>query len=108
LIEDIPKKYRKQAKEYYGGNLPAHAPQALQNIFYYKDMGFDAVIHLMPLSCMPHSSVEMLLDLLSKKLNLPVYHFPIDEEVFKTGIEMRIKSYVRILERNKNEISHRI
>ena len=59
-------------------------------------------------NCMPHSTVEMLLDSLSKKLNLPVYHFSIDEEVFKTGIEMRIKSYARILERNKNEISHRI
>ena len=59
-------------------------------------------------NCMPESTVEMLMDLKSKELDLPVYHFPIDEEVFQTGTDMRIKSIVRILERSKNEIQHRV
>ena len=47
------------------------------------DNNFDGVFHFMPLSCMPESTIEMLMDLKSKELNLPVYHFPIDEEVFR-------------------------
>lgn len=99
--ESIPKKYIKQGEEYYSGRWQAHAGQSLWSMYYYKDMGFDGVIHLMPLSCMPESTVEMLLDLVSKKMDLPVYHFPIDEEVFQTGTDMRIKSIIRIMERNK-------
>lgn len=102
-LEDIPKKYVKIGKKYYSGKLAAHAPYSLWNMFFYKDKGFDAVFHFMPLSCMPESTVEMLMDLQSKKMNLPVYHFPIDEEVFQTGMDMRIKSIVRVLERNKIE-----
>ena len=107
-LEDIPKRYIKMGEEYYGGLLQAHARYSLWNMFYYKEMGFDSVIHLMPLSCMPESTVEMLMDLVSKKLNLPVHHFPIDEEVFQTGTDMRIKSIVRILERSKNAIQDKI
>ncbi len=101
LIESMPRKYIKQGKKYYSGELPAHAPYSLWNMFYYKDMGFDCVFHLMPLSCMPESTVEMLMDLKSKEMDLPVYHFPIDEEVFQTGTDMRIESIIRIMERNK-------
>lgn len=100
-LEDLPKKYRKLGKEYFKTKLQAHATYSLWNMFFYKDNNFDSVFHFMPLSCMPESTVEMLMDLKSKQFNLPVHHFPIDEEVFQTGMDMRIKSIVRILERNK-------
>ncbi len=100
-IESMPKKYIREGEKYYHGFLQAHSGYSLWNMFYYKDMGFDGVIHLMPLSCMPESTVEMLMDLVSKNMDLPVYHFPIDEEVFQTGTDMRIKSIIRILERSK-------
>lgn len=101
FLEDIPKRYVKESKEYYKGEIHAHGKYSLINMFFYKDKKFDAVFHFAPLSCMPESTVEMLMDLKSKEFNLPVYHFPIDEEVFQTGMDMRIKSIVRILERNK-------
>lgn len=99
--EDLPKKYVTAGKQYYGGVIQGHGKYSLWNMFFYKDKGFDGVFHFSPLSCMPESTVEMLMDLKSKEMNLPVYHFPIDEEVFQTGMDMRIKSIIRIMERNK-------
>lgn len=100
-LEGIDKKYIRQGRKYYGGNFQAHGNYSLWNMFYYKDMGFDGVIHLLPLSCSPEGVVEMLMDLVSNKLDLPVYRFPIDEDVFETGFDMRINSIIRILERRK-------
>ena len=103
-LEDIPKRYIKEGKKYYKGEIQGHGKYSLWNMFFFKDKDFDGIFHFMPLSCMPESTVEMLMDLQSKKMNLPVYHFPIDEEIFLTGMDMRIKSIIRILERNKNEV----
>lgn len=100
-FEEIPRKYVKESRKYYGGDFQAHGNYSLYNMFFYKDKGFDGVIHLLPLSCSPESIVEMLMDLVSNKLDLPVYRFPIDEDVFKTGFDMRINSIIRILERKK-------
>jgi predicted nucleotide-binding protein (sugar kinase/HSP70/actin superfamily) len=41
------------------------------------------------------------MDLTSKRLDLPVYTFPIDEDISQTGFEMRLKSIVSILEKRK-------
>jgi predicted nucleotide-binding protein (sugar kinase/HSP70/actin superfamily) len=98
---EVPKEFIKQAKNYYNGRFRAHGDASYYALYFYKHHNFDAVIHLMPLSCAPESVAEMIMDLASKRLDLPVYTFPIDEDISQTGFEMRLKSIISILEKRK-------
>lgn len=88
-------------KEKIGG----HGFQSIYNTIRYAREGFDGVIHLMPLSCMPESTVEVLLDQVARKYNIPLYRFPMDENNFEAGFNTRLETFVSMLKRKKrNEV----
>ena len=84
-------------KEKIGG----HGFESIYNTIWYAKNGFDGVIHLMPLSCMPESTVEVLLDQVASKYNVPLYRFPIDENNFEAGFNTRLETFVSMLKRRK-------
>lgn len=106
-IQEVPRKFIKQAKKDYKGLFRSHGDISHWALYFYKHHNFDGVIHLMPLSCMPESTAEMIMDLTSKKLDLPIYRFPIDENKFEAGFQTRLETFVSILKRRK-EINKKI
>ncbi len=92
---------RKEARHYLKDNISGHGFHSIYNSIYYAKNNFDAIIHIMPLSCMPETTVQPLLNMISDKYNIPIHPLPIDEDFFQTGHDMRIKSIIRVLERGK-------
>jgi predicted nucleotide-binding protein (sugar kinase/HSP70/actin superfamily) len=88
--------------------MGGHGFESIYNTIFYGKHGFDGVIHLMPLSCMPESTVEVLVDQMAHKYEIPLYRFPIDENNFEAGFNTRLETFVSMLRRKKkNEVLSR-
>jgi len=89
--------------------IGGHGRDSIYNAAWYGKLGFDGVIHLLPLSCMPESTCEPFIDHVIDKYGIALYRFPIDESLFEVGMRTRIETFVSMLrhkkkiERNKNE-----
>ena len=95
---------REEAKEstkLLSQELGGHGIQSICNTIWYARNGYDGVIHLMPLSCMPESTVETLVDHVAEKYRMPLYRFPIDENNFEAGVNTRLETFVSMLRRRK-------
>jgi predicted nucleotide-binding protein (sugar kinase/HSP70/actin superfamily) len=90
-----------EALRYFPKRIGGHGLESIVNTIDYSKRGFDGVIHLMPLSCMPETTVEMVLNMVSEDYHIPLYQFPIDENRFESGFDTRIETFIKLLRRNK-------
>lgn len=90
-----------EARELLPEEIGGHGFHSIFNTIWYAKNGFDGVIHLMPLSCMPESTVESLVDHLAQKYDIPLYRFPIDESAFEVGFDTRLETFISMLKRRK-------
>ncbi len=91
----------KEAKELLTQELGGHGFQSIANTIFYGKNGYDGIIHLMPLSCMPESTVEPLIDIVAERYQISLYRFPIDESNFEAGIQTRIETFLSMLKRRQ-------
>jgi len=96
---------RRVLKPYITANLGGHAKYSLYSSIQYAKKKYDGIIHLLPLSCMPETTIEMLMNRVSKQYNIPIYRFPVDENRFEAGFDTRIETFISILRRKKQCIS---
>ncbi len=96
-------KLEKEAGLYLKHPIGGHGRESIENTLYYARNNFDGIIHLLPLSCMPETTVEPIINILSKRYDIPVYRFPIDENRFESGFDTRIETFVSLLKRKKEK-----
>ena len=92
---------KKEAKQLLSEEIGGHGFDSIYNTIWYGKNSFDGIIHLLPLSCMPESSVELLVDQVANKHNIPLYRFPLDENNFEAGFTTRLETFVSMLRRKK-------
>ena len=93
--------YLKDISGYLPKPIGGHGTESLYFVTQYAKRGFDGVIHLLPLSCMPETLVEMPMNFISEDYRIPVYRFPIDENKFEAGFDTRLETFIKLLKRNK-------
>lgn len=91
----------REAHKYFPKRIGGHGLESIINTIDYARRGFDGVIHLLPLSCMPETMVEMVLNLIGEDYHIPIYRFPIDENRFESGFDTRLETFVKLLKRNQ-------
>lgn len=91
----------KEAKKLLTQELGGHGFESIVNTIFYGKNGYDGIIHLLPLSCMPESTVEPLVDMIAEKYSIPLYRFPIDESMFSVGFDTRLSTFCSMLKRRK-------
>lgn len=91
----------KEAKKLLSQELGGHGFQSICNTIYYGKHDYDGVVHLLPLSCMPENTVEVIVDYVAEKYQIPLYRFPIDESNFEPGFNTRLETFVSMLKRRK-------
>jgi benzoyl-CoA reductase/2-hydroxyglutaryl-CoA dehydratase subunit BcrC/BadD/HgdB len=52
---------------------------------------------------MPESTAQMMMDLTTKRLRLPLYRFEIDETNSEANINTRLEAFVELLQENKGK-----
>ena len=93
------KEEEREAKQLLSQEMGGHGFESICNTIWYGKNGYDGVIHLMPLSCMPESTVEPLVDTVAERYNIPLYRFPIDEACFEKGFNTRLETFLSMLRR---------
>lgn len=89
----------REAKSLLTQELGGHGFQSIVNTIHYAKRGYDGVIHLMPLSCLPESTVETIVDYMAGKYNIPLYRFAFDESNFEKGFMTRLETFISMLKR---------
>ena len=99
------RKVKKERKEYLHDKIGGHGCESIYNTIDYCRKGYDGIIHLLPLSCMPESTVSVLLDMICKKYNIPIMHIPMDENNSEGLFNTRIEAFVGLMKRKDLNVS---
>lgn len=92
---------KKQSRDFLEKDIGGHARESIYNTLYYINNGFDGVIHLMPLTCMPETTIQPILDIISRRYSFPVYSFAIDENNSEAGFKTRLETFISILKQRR-------
>ncbi|MDD8030631.1 MAG: hypothetical protein PHQ25_01360 [Acidobacteriota bacterium] len=93
--------YKRRAKNYLNGRLGGHGLENIYNSMYLIDRGIDGIIHLLPLSCMPETTIEPILDKICADHNIPLLRLPIDETRSEINFDTRLETFVDLIKRRK-------
>ena len=66
---------------------------------YYElvDKNIGGVIHLLPMSCMPETSIEPFVNTICRDSNTPLLRIPIDENTAEANLETRLETFVELI-----------
>ena len=103
LKRDEKKIYKKQALKYFNGPLGGHAYENLYNLMYLINKGVDGIIHVLPLSCMPESTIEPYIDHLCNTNNIPLLRISIDENNSEANLVTRLETFIELINWRKRK-----
>ena len=105
LLGDPMGEYKKEAKTYFNGDLGGHAFENIYNLLALRDRGVDGMVHILPLSCMPESTIEPYVDGICKDSKIPLLRIPIDETNSPANLETRLETFVELIKLRKMKSS---
>ncbi|MDD2573062.1 MAG: acyl-CoA dehydratase activase-related protein [Firmicutes bacterium] len=102
------KTYYKRAKAYARGYLEdcigGFALDTVYHAISSADKGFDGIVHIFPVTCMPEIVSSQILQKVSGKKRIPIMSLTIDEHMEKTGIETRVEAFAELLHSKKTRV----
>jgi predicted nucleotide-binding protein (sugar kinase/HSP70/actin superfamily) len=95
------KSYSKLAKPYLAHFVGGHGQETVGSAVKFARKGFDGIIQLMPLTCMPEIVAAGILPRIQEAYNVPVMTLSVDEHTGRAGIQTRLEAFVDLLERSR-------
>jgi predicted nucleotide-binding protein (sugar kinase/HSP70/actin superfamily) len=95
------KKTRKAAEPYLRTMIGGHARETIGYAVRYAKEGFDGVIQIYPLTCMPEIVAQGILPSVEKDHNIPYLCLIVDEMTGEAGYMTRLEAFVDLLRRRK-------
>ncbi|MCF6465703.1 acyl-CoA dehydratase activase-related protein [Clostridium sp. Cult2] len=100
------RKKHQLAKPYLKTLVGGHGRETVGSAIYFRNIGFDGVIQLLPLNCMPEIVAKSILNTVSKDLNFPIMTLILDEMTGEAGYLTRLEAFVDLLKRRKEEVKY--
>ena len=97
----VLKKAERLAHETFPKQIGGHGNESIIHTIYYGLMGYDGVIHVAPLPCMPEFTVSSVIDEVAHNYNLPLMHLTFDTHTADTGIITRLEAFTDMLRRKQ-------
>jgi predicted nucleotide-binding protein (sugar kinase/HSP70/actin superfamily) len=95
-------KARKLGEPYVAHRIGGETQENLGDIIYYKNHGFDGMVHLYPFTCMPEIVTRAIAPEISIKHDMPFLSLIVDEHTGETGFQTRLEAFVDLLQRKKD------
>lgn len=99
------KPYHKLAKPYLNHFVGGHGQETVGAVVKYARSGFDGIIHLFPLTCMPEIVASSILPRVQQDYKIPVMTLIVDEHTGHAGVQTRLEAFVDLLERSRHQRS---
>lgn len=99
MIADRQRNYHRRARELFEGRrFAGHAVANIANLYRLVDKGVDGVVHLLPLTCMPETTIEPYVDSIAGEAGVPVLRIPIDESNSEANFKTRLETFVKLIQ----------
>lgn len=94
----------KLAKPYLETLVGGHGRETVGSAIYYNNMGYDGVIQILPLNCMPEIVAKSILKTVSNDFDFPIMTLVVDEMTGEAGYLTRLEAYVDLIRKRKEKI----
>lgn len=89
------------ARPFLGSFVGGHGLDTVGNTVNYAAGGYDGVIQVLPLTCMPEIVAKGILPKVSAGCGIPVLNLVVDENASDVGMKTRVEAFVDMLARKK-------
>lgn len=93
--------YKEAAKPYLGAMIGGHAQETVGNAVLYAKAGYDGIIQIYPLTCMPEIVAESILPTIERQMDIPILTLIIDEMTGEAGYMTRVEAFTDLLYRRR-------
>ncbi|MHB8124116.1 MAG: CoA protein activase [Desulfitobacteriaceae bacterium] len=95
------KSYSRLAKPYLAHFVGGHGQETVGAAIKFAQEGFDGIIQILPLTCMPEIVAAGILPRIQEAYNIPIMTLTVDEHTGRAGIQTRLEAFVDLLERSR-------
>lgn len=93
----------KLAKPYLETLVGGHGRETIGSAVYYKNLGYDGVIQILPLNCMPEIVAKSILKTVNEDLDFPIMTLVVDEMTGEAGYLTRLEAFIDLIKRRKEK-----
>ena len=97
------KQYNKEAEKYFNGKLGGHGVENIASLLHLVDKRVDGIIHLLPMSCMPETTIETYMNSICQDNKIPLLRIPIDENTAEANLETRLETFAELIKIRKQD-----
>ena len=94
------KSYPRHAKPYLPHFVGGHGQETVGAAVKFAKEGFDGIIQIFPLTCMPEIVAASILPKVQEVYKVPIMTLIIDEHTGQAGVQTRLEAFVDLLERS--------
>ncbi|HHV98851.1 MAG TPA: CoA protein activase [Clostridiaceae bacterium] len=94
-------RFAEAAKPYLGAMIGGHAQETIGNSVLFAKDGYDGIIQIYPLTCMPEIVAESILPSIERDYGIPVLTLIIDEMTGEAGYLTRVEAFLDLLEKRR-------
>jgi len=98
---DPMKPYLDIAKGYVGKIFAGHGKENIAYLHWLVDKGIDGIIHVLPLSCMPETTIEPFINGICEDAEVPLLRIAIDENNSEANLDTRVETFIKLIQWNK-------
>ncbi|PYG86907.1 putative nucleotide-binding protein (sugar kinase/HSP70/actin superfamily) [Ruminiclostridium sufflavum DSM 19573] len=96
-------RYVKASKAYLGRMVGGHSQHTIGNSVIHAKEGYDGIIHLYPLGCMPEIVSQAILPAIEEDYQVPVMTVIRDEMTGEAGFVTRLEAFADLLKKRREE-----
>ncbi len=91
----------KLARPYLKNLVGGHGRETIGSAIYYKNMGFDGAIQILPLNCMPEIVAKSILKTVEKDYDFPIMTLVVDEMTGEAGYLTRLEAFIDLINKRR-------
>lgn len=103
LLPGVPDSHQacQAARPYLNHFVGGHGQDTIGHAVLWSRQGFDGLIQVAPLTCMPEIVAQSILPQVSNEMGLPVMTLYFDQHTGEAGVQTRLEAFVDLLYRQK-------
>lgn len=95
------KPFAKYAKPYLNYFVGGHGRETIGHAVGFSKEGYDGLIQLTPLTCMPEIIAHSILPRVREDLGTPILTLYVDEQTGQAGMQTRLEAFIDLIRRQK-------
>ncbi|HHV71297.1 MAG TPA: CoA protein activase [Clostridia bacterium] len=97
------RKMLRDAKGYLKNMVGGHGLDTIANAVRYSREGFDGIIQILPMTCMPEIVAESILPRVAEDYQIPIMSLAVDEHSSDTGLQTRLEAFIDLIAQRKKD-----